>query len=139
MACVSGACAGGRGASHGGAPGRGMSPALCKGHLHAHTCAGVFVSRHTHLCRKGPSSCSSWKTLGVSNHLLQEEKARKKCLILLGTQHSGPGCTRGALGAGGSRSSRCIHLPSFQPAGKINTASKTPVQHHFTCFCKSRL
>lgn len=24
-----------------------MSPALCKGHLHAHTCAGVFVSWHT--------------------------------------------------------------------------------------------
>lgn len=46
---------------------------------------------------------------------------------------------KGPVGLPGNKPSRCIHLPSFSPTGKINTVSKTPLQCHFTCFCKLRL
>lgn len=111
---------------------------------HMYACVHARVSWEGHACprRKG-SGCLCLADLLGSLSEPGLSHAERKGSVMVFNPSGGfttlPHGMKGPLGLPGNQPSRCIHLPSFLPAGKINTVSKPPLQCHFTCSCKFRL
>ena len=113
---------------------------FCSG-VHVCACMHVCSGRHTcvHAGRAQPVSPSFLEASLSQGSPLAERKGSEMAFHPSGGFIRLTHCRKGPLGLPGNQTSRCIHLPYFYPAGQINTASKTPMQCHFTCSCKFRL